>query len=231
MTPEFIFSPQGQELRNKAKVLTGKQMDLYLRGRLGLVVDGTGKNYEKIAAQASKLKELGYDVSMIFVNTDLKTAINRDAKRDRTLGPKTVEKLWSGVQKNIGKFQALFKKNFVIVDNSDDADWKKGTTDAYKRMSKFAAAEPKNPIAKRWIAQQRGEVTEGEGEYKGETWEDGYKRRVVKVDDPEHIKMGHKWRIKGKERDEITIKYYENKPDFAEYKKQMKRVAGHEFGG
>ena len=35
----------------------------------------------------------------------------------------------------------------------------------------------------------------------------------------------------GKERNEISIKLYKDKPDFAEYKKQMKRVAGHEFGG
>ena len=67
---------------------------------------------------------------------------------------------------------------------------------------------------------------EGEGKYKGETWEDGYKRRVVKTTDPEHKDKGYKWRIKGKERDEISIKLYKDKPDFAEYKKQMKRVAG-----
>ena len=74
-------------------------------------------------------------------------------------------------------------------------------------------------------------VEEGEGKYKGETWEDGYKRRVVKTTDPEHKDQGFNWRIKGKERNEISIKLYKSKPDFAEYKKQMKRVAGHEFGG
>jgi hypothetical protein len=74
-------------------------------------------------------------------------------------------------------------------------------------------------------------VEEGEGKYKGETWEDGYKRRVVKTTDPEHKEQGYNWRIKGKERNEISIKLYKSKPDFAEYKKQMKRVAGHEFGG
>jgi len=74
-------------------------------------------------------------------------------------------------------------------------------------------------------------VEEGEGEYKGESWEDGYKRRVVKADKPNHLEKGFKWRIKGKERPEISIKLYKNKPDFEEFKKQMKRVAGHEFGG
>lgn len=72
-------------------------------------------------------------------------------------------------------------------------------------------------------------LTEGEGNY--ESWEDGFKRRVVKTTKPEHLDKGYKWRIKGKERDEISIKLYRKKPDFAEFKKQMKRVAGHEFGG
>lgn len=68
-------------------------------------------------------------------------------------------------------------------------------------------------------------------EKKSETWEDGYKRRVVKTTDPDHIADGYKWRIKGKERNEISIKLYKNKPSFEEFTKQMKRVAGHEFGG
>ena len=74
-------------------------------------------------------------------------------------------------------------------------------------------------------------ILEGEGKYKGETWEQGFKRRVVKTTDLEHKEKGYSWRIKGKERDEISIKLYKSKPDFAEYSKQMKRVAGHEFGG
>ena len=74
-------------------------------------------------------------------------------------------------------------------------------------------------------------VKEGEGKYKGETWEQGYKRRVVKTTDPEHKEDGYKWRIKGKERPNISIKLYKEKPSQAEYNKQMKRVAGHEFGG
>lgn len=67
-------------------------------------------------------------------------------------------------------------------------------------------------------------------EKKSESWEDGYERRVVKTTKPEHKEKGYNWRIKGKERPEISIKLYKNKPDFAEFKKQMRRVAGHEFG-
>ncbi len=72
----------------------------------------------------------------------------------------------------------------------------------------------------------RREMTEG-----SETWEAGYKRRVVKTTKPEHKEKGYKWRIKGKDRPEISIKLYKEKPSQAEFNKQMKRVAGHEFGG
>lgn len=64
-----------------------------------------------------------------------------------------------------------------------------------------------------------------------ETWEAGYKRRVVKTTKPEHKEKGYNWRIKGKDRPEISIKLYKEKPSQAEFNKQMKRVAGHEFGG
>lgn len=64
-----------------------------------------------------------------------------------------------------------------------------------------------------------------------ETWEAGYKRRVVKTTKPEHKEKGYNWRIKGKDRPEISIKLYKDKPSFKEFTKQMKRVAGHEFGG
>jgi len=64
-----------------------------------------------------------------------------------------------------------------------------------------------------------------------ESWEAGYKRRVVKTTSAEHKEKGMNWRIKGKERPEISIKLYKEKPSQAEFNKQMKRVAGHEFGG
>lgn len=64
-----------------------------------------------------------------------------------------------------------------------------------------------------------------------ETWEAGYKRRVVKTTKPEHKEKGYNWRIKGKDKAHLTIKLYKDKPSQAEFNKQMKRVAGHEFGG
>ena len=49
-------------LRDKAKAVTKKRRDNYVEGRLGLVIDGTGKDLDKITNQASDLKQIGYGV-------------------------------------------------------------------------------------------------------------------------------------------------------------------------
>ena len=122
-----------------------------------------------------------------------------------------------------------------------------GKTDAHKmqaaiamsQRAKFAARDAKDPEKKKdlaaahktyqsWIDKNKKSEDFAEGT---ESWEAGYKRRVVKTTKPEHKNKGLMWRIKGKDRDEISIKLYKDKPSFAEFKKQMKRVAGHEFGG
>jgi shikimate kinase len=155
-TPDDIFTDKGQAARSRATALTLKQMELAVNGRLGLVIDGTGKDFNKISGQVDKLKQLGYDVAMIFVNTDLETAINRDQKRARTLGAKQVTSMWKDVQKNIGKFQNLFGNMMVIVDNSDGSNYEGGAMTAYKKMKAWASKKPNSSVAKRWISSQRG---------------------------------------------------------------------------
>ncbi|MGB1851278.1 MAG: hypothetical protein ACPHM5_08005, partial [Candidatus Micropelagos thuwalensis] len=38
MSSDNIFSPKGQEIRGKAKKLTGKKEERFIKGRLGLVI-------------------------------------------------------------------------------------------------------------------------------------------------------------------------------------------------
>lgn len=155
MDPKDIYSPKGQEVRLGAKRITGKKLDLAINGRLGLVIDGTGKNYEKIQQQAQMLRALGYDVAMVFVNTDLETAMSRNQARARSLPDNEVQKMWSDVQRNIGKFQNFFGRNMFIVDNSDGANWQGAVNSIYKRIGQWSRIEPKSPIAQKWIKNQR----------------------------------------------------------------------------
>jgi cytidylate kinase len=142
------------KVRGKAKDLTSKQLDRYVNGRLGLVIDGTGRDYKKIERQVRRLQSLGYDTYMIFVNTTLDVALERNEKRERTVPEELVTKAWKAVQGNMGKFQGLFgKPNFKIVDNSVYTDDTKIFDLAWKDVMKFSKKEIQNPIAKEWINQ------------------------------------------------------------------------------
>lgn len=159
MSPDNIFSVKGQELRGKAKRLTSTRQAGYIKGRLGLVIDGTGKDPDKIATQAQKLKALGYDTAMIFVNTDMDTALERNRQRERSLPDKEVEEYWKAVQRNVGKFQRMFgKPNFLVVDNSKGKNYEKETLRAYRDATKFTQKPIENAKAKKWIEDEKAKA-------------------------------------------------------------------------
>ena len=155
LDPTSIFSDKGQTIRARAKALTQKRMDLALQGRLGVVIDGTGKNYQKIHAQKQALDALGYDTMLLFVNTDLETAQQRNQARARTLPDSQVHKMWQDVQNNIGKFQNSFGHNMLIVDNSSGVNVDATTLSAYRKVSAFIRKPPQNYIAQRWMKNQK----------------------------------------------------------------------------
>ena len=145
-------------IRDRAKAMTGSQMDLSIRGRLGLVIDGTGRDYDKIKEQKALLDLLGYDCYMVFVNTSLEVALERNSKRERSVPEYITKKSWTQVQSNIGKFQNLFgMSNMVIVDNNKSDN--ELTTIVMNKVSKSVRRLLSNKIqsytAKRWMATER----------------------------------------------------------------------------
>ena len=155
--PETEKEPSEVE-RKRAKRVTKARQGGYHEGRLGLIIDGTGKDYEKIAKQSNELKQLGYDTHMIFVNTSLDVALERNAKRDRSVPESLAIKSWKEVQGNIGKFSQHFKQNFIVVDNNDSS--KKDSqvfNDVFKQIKGLLRKKVTSPIAKQWVMQQMKE--------------------------------------------------------------------------
>ena len=152
--PESEKEPR-DVVRAKAKRLTSAKKANFIEGRLGLIIDGTGKDYDKIAGQATKLKQLGYDVHMIFVNTSLDVALERNAKRARTVPESIAIKSWNDVQRNIGKFSQYFRQNFVVVDNNDPLK-NDGQifNSVFKQIKRLANKKPTSKVAMAWIANE-----------------------------------------------------------------------------
>ena len=145
-------------LRAFTKKLTMMRKKGYMNGRLGMVIDGTARDVGKIAKEKRELESLGYDCYMVFVNTTLEVAQERNKKRARRLPPKLLEKSWKQCQANIGKFNGLFRSNFMVVDNSrflDEEEAKnKFSMLVGKGVGRFIKNKIKNPIGKKWIKNQ-----------------------------------------------------------------------------
>ena len=144
--------PRRDVLRSRAKAVTVARQKNYIEGRLGLIIDGTGKNYDKIAQQSTLLKQLGYDTHMIFVNTSLDIALQRNKERPRSVPEAEVVKSWKSVQSNLGKFSQHFKGNLIIIDNNDAGE--DIFTNVFKQIKILLKKKVKNPQSDEWIYQQ-----------------------------------------------------------------------------
>jgi len=143
---------QAMELRKKAKSVMGAAMKNYIDGKLGMLIDGTGHNASKISNKKKGLEKLGYDCFMVFVNTSLKVALERNANRERKLPEKIVKEYWNDCQQNLGKFQSMFgASNMLIVDNSKYQAFAKEVT---KAANEFVRRPIQNPVAKAWIKKE-----------------------------------------------------------------------------
>ena len=144
-------------VRAKAKMTAATQLDTYMQGRLGLVIDATGRDINVINTQKRMLDQIGYDSYMIFVNTSLDVALERNKNRPRSIPEYIVTDSWNGVQRNIGQFQRIFSPNrMLIVDNNRSE--KELVTLTLNTASKFIRSQlrstPQNLTAKQWIANE-----------------------------------------------------------------------------
>jgi len=160
-----------KSIRNQAKKITKQQQAFYEAGRLGMIIDGTGDEVTKIKEKKAHAEDLGYDCYMVFVNTSLEVAQERNASRDRTLSAERVTQIWKACQNNLGAFQSMFGGNFIIVDNTEYKKYQSKVRDRksgeikiidtaiaqniQKSINAFLRKPIYNQIGKKWIETAR----------------------------------------------------------------------------
>jgi len=138
-------------IRARAKATTKIGMDLYIGNRLGLIFDTTSANDSKIKAYKKNLDALGYESRMVYVQTSLQNAQDRNANRPRKVPPKIVAMDWNKSNENAIKLQKMFGKNFIKIENDDTLDaLKKKTTKLYSQLMSWTSKFPKNNRANTW---------------------------------------------------------------------------------
>ena len=158
---------QRDVIRSKAKGMTELRQKLALNGRNGLIINGTGDDYEKIKRIKEKLEMLGYETSMITVNTRDDVSALRNIQRGQQGGRTVPEKIrkqkWDAVQDARPKLAELFKGNYIEFDNSEDLrnahpdiiDAKKQEMDdIFKQVQKFVNKPPKSEQSQQWVGNE-----------------------------------------------------------------------------
>ena len=141
-----------ERIREKGKRVTKKREALWVEGRLGLIIDGTAKNPNKLSGKIKSLQDIGYDTYMIFVNTSLDIALMQNKGRKRRLTDDIVRLTWEEVQANKQQLANLFPGNFVeIVNNRAGEDvFRK----AFSEIQKLIKTPPTSQKARAWIAHE-----------------------------------------------------------------------------
>ena len=154
-------------VRGRAKSVTELRQRLALQGRNGLIINGTGDDVEKVSRIKAKLEELGYDTSMVLVNTNDEVSAQRNIERGQRGGrtvPETIRKeKWSNVQNARTEYARLFSDNYMELDNSEDLreappdvvrDKKMEMLQIFKNVQQFVAQPPQSPAAQEWVANE-----------------------------------------------------------------------------
>jgi len=152
-------------VRGRAKSVTELRQKLALMGRNGLIVNGTGDDLDKVKKIKQRLEEIGYETSMIMVNTKDEVSqqrnIDRGQRGGRTVPEDIRREKYDAVQKNRTEFAKLFGQNYTEFDNSDDlrsADpsivkaKKEEMNEIFKKVKEFTSKQPEHEQAQQWIA-------------------------------------------------------------------------------
>jgi len=135
--------------------LTQKQKVNWVDGRLGLLIDGSGRNIEGLVKPFIQLEALGYSTMVIFVNVSLETSLQRQQSRvahtGRNIPLDLAKSSYEQIQQNIPKLKQLYGNSLLIINNEDAIDLSKDLSKEQNIISKFLNSPPTSPAAIEWI--------------------------------------------------------------------------------
>ena len=112
--------PEREKQRQRSKELVAKQQQSLSDSGLGLLIDSTGRIAGTVRRIKNELEDKGYETTMVFVNTDLQTALRRNKQRERQLPDDLIHKNFEVIEQNLGRFQRLFN-DVHLINNSESA--------------------------------------------------------------------------------------------------------------
>jgi predicted ABC-type ATPase len=145
-------------IKDDVKRVNKTQLTLYINSMLPLAVDGTSNSIDMMHRRRGILESFGYDCGMVFVNTDLETAIERASvrasKEGRDVKPDFIKSVYADMQKNKSYYRSKFN-DWIEINNADGELTQKTILSGFKRMNNFYNSPVVNPTGKRIMEKMR----------------------------------------------------------------------------
>ena len=154
------------KLGHQARTIAKNKMMKYQGNAEGVVVDGTGGSIKAMEKLVKEFSDKGYDVSMLFVETSLKTALERNkVRKERSLLDKIVEKNHEAVQANKKGFKTMFSERFMEVKTDDLKQEDAMPRDLVDKMDNFVKSYEKIRLDAEEFATQGKDILDRGGEF------------------------------------------------------------------
>lgn len=137
--------------------LTQKQKGNWISERLGLLIDGSGRNVEGLIKPLMQLEKIGYNTLVILVNVSLETSLQRQQSRaarqaaqygtGRNVPLDLAKSSYEQIQRNIPTLKNIYGQRLLIISNEGAVD----LSQEKKRVDAFMSAPPNKPAAIEWI--------------------------------------------------------------------------------
>lgn len=142
--------------KSKIKSLSSSQLALYINSLLPLWVDGTSSKPSAVFRRQGILKSIGYDAAMIWVDTDLETAIERNAQRERNVPEDFLRDVYKRIKNLKNYYKSEFRFFYEVGNNNGELD-NEAIIEAFRKVSGFFNSPSENPIGKQLIKDMKSQ--------------------------------------------------------------------------
>ena len=154
------------KLQYQSRQISKGKMMKYQGNAEGVVVDGTGGSINAMTGLVNEFKAKGYDVSMVFVETSLETALERNkAREERSLTDKIVTKNHEAVQGNKDGFKEMFGERFMEVKTDNLTQEDAMPADLTTKMNDFVSGYKKVRLDAEQFATEGADILAQGGEF------------------------------------------------------------------
>ena len=143
--------------KQKLSEKTGDQRREAIRNRGPLIINGPADDHRRMITIKEELEELGYETSMVFVDTTNEASKERNEKLAKMIAESVRYDKWKLAQTCKESYYQKFS-NFIDFNNSSSfEEIEEDITDTYKKINRFIENKNYNEIAFSWL-ESRGKI-------------------------------------------------------------------------